>query len=228
MACKLSGCAGTTSRASASTPRRATAARSGSGSPTGRSRRTRRRRHFDRMNRMHRMVNRTRGPGSPVSRRPRPVHHPVHPVHPVKMPSPSPLICLVLAHLAVAGPAHAQTRPARFQAAFFAGTAWSLPTRLVIRQRGEPDIRLRARYAPRPWRDAPYYAYRLGYAANVVRGRRNDPGRTFPGGGYHIAGPTMQLAAGYGAGLARRLWMLPEVKLTASTARVPVADGSAT
>ncbi|HKG94397.1 MAG TPA: hypothetical protein VKA84_20965 [Gemmatimonadaceae bacterium] len=195
----------------------------------------------------------------------------------------------MLAHLAAAGPAHAQTRPARFQAAFFAGTAWSLPTRLVIRQRGEPDIRLRARYATRPWRDAPYYAYRLGYAANgrdaleaelvhhklyltnlppevrqfevthgynlatlnyarrtndwslrvgvgltvahaenVVRGRRNDPGRTFLGGGYHIAGPTMQLAAGYGVGLARRLSLLPEVKLTASTARVPVADGSAT
>ncbi|WP_210464190.1 hypothetical protein [Rufibacter roseolus] len=45
----------------------------------------------------------------------------------------------------------------------FAGTSWSLPTRLTIRQPDEPDIRFTARYHTRPWTGSPYYAYRVGY-----------------------------------------------------------------
>ncbi|GGK72762.1 hypothetical protein GCM10011405_21250 [Rufibacter glacialis] len=45
----------------------------------------------------------------------------------------------------------------------FAGTSWSLPTRLKIEQPGQPPIQIRARYKTRPWTGSPYYAYRLGY-----------------------------------------------------------------
>ena len=198
--------------------------------------------------------------------------------------------CAILALAGAGERAAAQETGQRWQAAFFAGTAWSLPTRLVIRQRGEPELRLRARYETRPWADAPYYAYRLGYAPrgrdaveaelvhhkvylanrppevqqfevthgynlatlnyarrrpgdwsvrvglgltiahaeNVVRGRRNGPIRSLLGGGYQIAGPTAQVAAGYGWALGRHVSLLPELKLTASHARVSVADGWAT
>jgi hypothetical protein len=46
---------------------------------------------------------------------------------------------------------------------FFAGTAYNFPTPLTIRQEGEPDVRLSARYRTKPWQDSPYYAYRFGY-----------------------------------------------------------------
>jgi hypothetical protein len=45
----------------------------------------------------------------------------------------------------------------------FGGTAWSLPLLLRIEQTGEAPIYFKARYSTRPWRGAPYYAYRLGY-----------------------------------------------------------------
>jgi hypothetical protein len=44
----------------------------------------------------------------------------------------------------------------------FGGSALSLPTPLRVDQDGEARVRLTARYATRPWRDAPYYAYRVG------------------------------------------------------------------
>lgn len=44
----------------------------------------------------------------------------------------------------------------------FGGSALSLPMPLRIDQDGEASVRLTARYATRPWRDAPYYAYRVG------------------------------------------------------------------
>ncbi len=70
------------------------------------------------------------------------------------------VVALVLLALGVApGRSAAQDR---WSAEVFAGTAWSLPTPLLIRQQGEPDLRLRARYATRPWSGAPYYAYRFG------------------------------------------------------------------
>lgn len=34
---------------------------------------------------------------------------------------------------------------------------------LHIEQPGEPDLHFKARYRTRPWKGAPYYAYRLGY-----------------------------------------------------------------
>lgn len=46
-------------------------------------------------------------------------------------------------------------------AEFFLGGAWSLPMPLVIRLPDERMV-LRARYATRPFADAPYYAYRAG------------------------------------------------------------------
>ncbi|KAA3438812.1 hypothetical protein [Rufibacter hautae] len=58
------------------------------------------------------------------------------------------------------------TQEARSQgisAEVFAGTSWSLPTRLTVRQPNEADIRFRARYHTRPWTGSPYYAYRVGY-----------------------------------------------------------------
>ncbi|WP_146153509.1 hypothetical protein [Adhaeribacter arboris] len=45
----------------------------------------------------------------------------------------------------------------------FAGTSWSLPTTLRIKQPGESTIQVNARYHTRPWRGSPYYAYRVGY-----------------------------------------------------------------
>jgi len=41
------------------------------------------------------------------------------------------------------------------------GTAFSLPTRLAIRQQGEPDISLTARYDTRPLAEVPYYDIRV-------------------------------------------------------------------
>ena len=45
----------------------------------------------------------------------------------------------------------------------FAGTSWSLPTRLQIEQPGQAPIQFKARYHTRPWHGSPYYAYRVGY-----------------------------------------------------------------
>ena len=55
--------------------------------------------------------------------------------------------------------------------------------------------------------------------------------RTFLGGGYHIAGLTGQLAVGrrYALGRGRTAaYLVPEAKLTASLARVPLGDDGAT
>lgn len=50
-----------------------------------------------------------------------------------------------------------------FSGEVFAGSAWSVPMPLTIRQPGENTIRFKARYSTKPWRGAPYYAYRVGY-----------------------------------------------------------------
>jgi hypothetical protein len=173
----------------------------------------------------------------------------------------------------------------RLHAEVFVGTAWSLPTTLTIRQAGEPAIRVRARWSTRPWRDAPYYAYRVGHASGrgaweaelvhhklylenpppdvqafevthgynlamldratfrgrtvvrmgvglvvahpegMVRGRRVGPVRSLLGRGYHIAGATGQLSLGRHVALGRGLYAVPEAKLTATHARVPLAGG---
>jgi len=69
--------------------------------------------------------------------------------------------CLVAALLAAGGAAGAQPLPHQATAELFFGSAWSLPMPLVIRLPGERSI-VRARYATRPFADAPYYAYRVG------------------------------------------------------------------
>jgi hypothetical protein len=44
----------------------------------------------------------------------------------------------------------------------FGGSALQLQTRMTVRQAGEPDLRFTARWATRPLRAAPYYAWRVG------------------------------------------------------------------
>jgi hypothetical protein len=62
-----------------------------------------------------------------------------------------------------AAPAQRRAEPAReLHAEFLLGTAWNLRMPLVVRLPGAPPARLRARYATRPWDDAPYYEYRAG------------------------------------------------------------------
>ncbi|HEX8244005.1 MAG TPA: hypothetical protein VF541_10930 [Longimicrobium sp.] len=65
---------------------------------------------------------------------------------------------LPLALLLAPAPLAAQ---ARWSVEAFGGTALSLRTPLTIRQRGQADVRLTARWSTRPLRDAPYYAYRV-------------------------------------------------------------------
>lgn len=43
------------------------------------------------------------------------------------------------------------------------GSAHSFSTTLQIQQSNEPDIRIEADYATRPWEDAPYYNWRVSY-----------------------------------------------------------------
>jgi hypothetical protein len=169
------------------------------------------------------------------------------------------------------------------------GTAWSLPTPLIVRLAGARPARLRARYSTRPLADAPYYAYRIsrgspgraveaellhhklylenpappverfevthGYnlatasarvpvgrwfsrvglglvvahAEGRVAGMEVGRRRTWLGGGYHLAGATAQLALGRRYPFARgatAVYAVPEVKLTAALARIPLQAGS--
>jgi hypothetical protein len=204
--------------------------------------------------------------------------------------TPVALVGVAAAVLAVGGaPASAQRAPREVHAEFLLGTAWSLPTPLVVRLPGRAPLRLRAHYATRPWSDAPYYAYRAGGGAAAASGgeaellhhklylesppppvehfevthgynlltldavrpagplalrvggglviahaegsiagmRIGGTRRTWLGGGYHVAGVTAQLAVGRDVALGRGrtfLYAAPEVKLTASVARVPLGD----
>ena len=208
----------------------------------------------------------------------------------VRMPPVSDRICLaVLALLALLFVPVSSAAQVRWSAEVFAGTAWSLPMPLLIRQGGEPDVRLRAHYSTRPWTGAPYYAYRFGRESNSrvweaelvhhklywenpppevqhfevshgynlvtanhaamlgggtalrfgfgaviahpegrVRNRPVGPVRSLLGGGYHISGWTAQLAVGRRVPLSGGLFLVPEAKITASCARMPLLEGSAT
>jgi hypothetical protein len=69
----------------------------------------------------------------------------------------------------------------------------------------------------------------VAHAEGRVAGERvGGSRRTFLGGGYHLAGASAQLALGrryaLGRGDASVLYAVPEAKLTASLARVPVGD----
>jgi hypothetical protein len=59
-------------------------------------------------------------------------------------------------------PASTAAQTSSWSVEVFGGSALSVPTPLRISQDGQPALRLTARYATRPWRDAPYYAYRFG------------------------------------------------------------------
>jgi hypothetical protein len=72
---------------------------------------------------------------------------------------PGLLVLGLLLMIAGMAPAAAQG----FTGTFFAGTAWNLPMPLRVEQPGEPALHFKARYRTRPWKGAPYYAYRLGY-----------------------------------------------------------------
>ncbi len=167
----------------------------------------------------------------------------------------------------------------------FAGTAWSLPLPLLIRQPEHPDLRLRAHYSTRPWEGAPYYAYRfaagaeprweaelvhhklylenpppeieylevshgynlatlnharptpsglsvriglgvvVGHPEGRVRGRAIGGRKSLLGGGYHIGGLTAQFALSRPVSLGHGFVLIPEGKLTASSARLPLSGG---
>jgi hypothetical protein len=200
----------------------------------------------------------------------------------------------VLAVLALSGaPLAAQDGSHEAHAEFLIGTAWSLPTPLVVRLPRHTPVRVHARYSTHPWSGALYYGYRAGggelashgapagyeaellhhklyldnpvppiehleishgynlltadavrpanalavrfgvglvvaHAEGRIAGERvGGSRRTFLGGGYHLAGVTAEL------GVERRytlthgrssLYAVPEGKLTASLARVPVGD----
>lgn len=76
-----------------------------------------------------------------------------------------PARAIALAALAFVPTLRARAQPvggARWSFELFGGSAVNVPTRLTIRQRGFPDIRLTGHYATRPWTGAPYYAVRIG------------------------------------------------------------------
>jgi hypothetical protein len=68
----------------------------------------------------------------------------------------------------------------------------------------------------------------IAHAEGRIGGQRvGGSRRTFLGGGYHIAGVTTQVAASRRYPLARgrvAMYALPEAKITASLARVPLGD----
>lgn len=185
--------------------------------------------------------------------------------------------------LALAAPGGATA--AQWSAELFAGTAWSLPSPLAVRQPGQPELRLRARYDTHPFSGAPYYAWRAArfagergweieqvhhklHLANVspaiehfevshgynlltlnratrtrsgdwrlglgmvvahpegrVRGAPVGPVASLLGGGYHLAGIASQLAVSRPLALGRGFALVPELKLSGSWARVPLAGG---
>jgi hypothetical protein len=65
--------------------------------------------------------------------------------------------------------AEAQCAVRELAAEAFTGSAWSLPVPLTIAL-PEGTSRITARYGTRPFADAPYYSYRLGYARADGRG----------------------------------------------------------
>jgi hypothetical protein len=67
----------------------------------------------------------------------------------------------------------------------------------------------------------------VGHAASEIRGRYQDGGGNLFGG-YHLAGPVLQVGAGRTWGLTGPLAALLESRATAAWAEVPVAGGSAT
>lgn len=55
---------------------------------------------------------------------------------------------------------------AQATAEVYGGSAWNLPTRLSIRQSGQPELHFTARYSTRPWADTPYFGARVAFWRN--------------------------------------------------------------
>ncbi|HYM81027.1 MAG TPA: hypothetical protein VEY91_06405 [Candidatus Limnocylindria bacterium] len=166
----------------------------------------------------------------------------------------------------------------------FQGGAYSLPTKLTIRQLGFPPINVHARYAVRPHDFPLYYALRVarwrgdrawgielihyklllreappevqhfsashGYNLVTLSHRRRIRGvivgaaaglvvahpenrvrgrELMAGGiaGYHLAGPTGAVIAGFDYRFGERWFLAAEARFSGSYARVPVDDGHA-
>lgn len=65
----------------------------------------------------------------------------------------------------------------------------------------------------------------IGHPEGRIRGKAINPVRSFLGGGYHISGLSIQLAVARQLELADHWYLLPEAKLTAAWARMPLAGG---
>lgn len=67
----------------------------------------------------------------------------------------------------------------------------------------------------------------VAHPENTVRGRTLDPSETNLSGGYHLAGPVLQLAAEKRFALGERWFVGLEGKVSGARAEVPVAGGDA-
>ena len=81
------------------------------------------------------------------------------------------VVCVVPLLLAGVGArAIAQSSEREVHAEVLFGTAWSVPTPLIIRLPNAVPVSRSARYSTHPWSDAPYYAYRAGAGSMSARG----------------------------------------------------------
>lgn len=200
---------------------------------------------------------------------------------------------LLVLVVAASTPANAQRQDRELHAEFLLGTAWNLPTPLIIRLPGTPEVRQRVRYSTHAFESPLYYAVRIGggsinalgapvgvelellhhklhvddpappvehfevsHGYNLLSGtllraadrltlrvgvglviahpegrigggRVGGSRRTTLGGGYHIAGASIQVGIGRTVPLSTGrtvAYVVPEAKLTASFARVPLGD----
>ena len=65
----------------------------------------------------------------------------------------------------------------------------------------------------------------IGHPEGRIRGRDINPVKSLLGGGYHISGLSLQLAVARPVTLADHFFIVPEAKLTAAWARMPLAGG---
>jgi hypothetical protein len=65
----------------------------------------------------------------------------------------------------------------------------------------------------------------IGHPEGRIREQAINPVRSLLGGGYHISGLCLQVAAGPPLGVAEHWFFRPEAKLTAAWARMPLAGG---
>lgn len=82
---------------------------------------------------------------------------------PLTMPPRRAVAIVALGLLPAGASAQSRDTPERWGIELFAGAAHSFRTPLRIRQEGAEDISLAARWATRPFRAPPYYAYRIGW-----------------------------------------------------------------